>query len=93
MKSLLVHLKDYKKESVLAQLFKDAEASFELFKAAGYGSRSMWESHRKTDLYCKDVFCVDRTGNHRAGLLYHSTVFLRQRQPLWICDRCAACII
>ena len=31
MKSLLVHLKDYKKESVLAPLFKMQEASFELF--------------------------------------------------------------
>ena len=31
MISLLVHLKDYKKESVLAQLFKMLEASFELF--------------------------------------------------------------
>ena len=31
MKSLLVHLKDYKKESVLAPLFKMLEASFELF--------------------------------------------------------------
>ena len=30
MKSLLVHLKDYKKESVLAPLFKMLEASFEL---------------------------------------------------------------
>ena len=31
MISLLVHLKDYKKESVLAPLFKMLEASFELF--------------------------------------------------------------
>ena len=30
MKSLLVYLKDYKKESILAPLFKMLEASFEL---------------------------------------------------------------
>ena len=28
----------------------------------------------------------------RAGLLYHSTVFCG-KGSLWICDRCAACII
>lgn len=31
MKSLLVYLKDYKKETILAPLFKMLEASFELF--------------------------------------------------------------
>ena len=31
MKSLLTYLKDYKKESILAPLFKMLEASFELF--------------------------------------------------------------
>ena len=31
MKSLLKYLKDYKKETVLAPLFKMLEASFELF--------------------------------------------------------------
>ena len=31
MKKLLVYLKDYKKETVLAPLFKMLEASFELF--------------------------------------------------------------
>ena len=31
MKSLLVHLKNYKKESVFAPLFKMLEALFELF--------------------------------------------------------------
>ena len=31
MKSLLKYLKDYKKESILAPLFKMLEASFELF--------------------------------------------------------------
>ena len=31
MKSLLVYLKDYKKETVLAPFFKMLEASFELF--------------------------------------------------------------
>ena len=31
MKKLLVYLKDYKKETVLAPLFKMLEATFELF--------------------------------------------------------------
>ena len=31
MKTLLAYLKDYKKESILAPLFKMLEASFELF--------------------------------------------------------------
>ena len=31
MKKLLVYLKDYRKESILAPLFKMLEASFELF--------------------------------------------------------------
>ena len=31
MKKLLIYLKDYKKETVLAPLFKMLEASFELF--------------------------------------------------------------
>ena len=31
MKKLLIYLKDYKKETVLAPLFKLLEASFELF--------------------------------------------------------------
>ena len=31
MKSLLKYMKDYKKESILAPLFKMLEASFELF--------------------------------------------------------------
>ena len=31
MKKLLIYLKDYKKETILAPLFKMLEASFELF--------------------------------------------------------------
>lgn len=37
MRSLLKYLKDYKKESILAPVFKMHEASFELFGAARYG--------------------------------------------------------
>ena len=37
MKKLLIYLKDYRKETILAPLFKMLEATLELFCSAGGG--------------------------------------------------------
>ena len=91
MKSLLVHLKDYKKESVLAPLFKMLEASFELFVPLVMAAViDVGIAQKDRPYIVKMCFVLIALGI--IGLLYHSTVFCG-KGSLWICDRCAACII
>ena len=72
MKTLLAYLKGYKKESILAPLFKMLEASFELFVPLVMAAiiDVGIANHDKPN-----VFCTDRAGNHRTCLFHYSTVF------------------
>ena len=81
MKKLLVYLKDYKKETVLAPLFKLLEASFELLvplvmaaiidTGIGNGDRG-------------DVPGYDNAGGGRAGVFDYGSVFCCEGSG-WVC--------
>ena len=74
MKKLLVYLKDYKKETVLAPLFKMLEATFELFVPlvmAAIIDRGIGDGNISYVLWMGAVLIV--LGD-RAGMFHHGTI-------------------
>ena len=82
MKSLLIYLKDYKKESVLAPLFKMLEATFELLVPLVMAAViDVGIANSDRPYIVKNVLCTDRPGTDRTGLFDHGPVFLGEGRP------------
>ena len=74
MKGILRYLKGYKKESILAPLFKMLEATFELLIPIVMANViDVGIACHK--LRCEDVSRHDTFGNYRSGVFYHRPVF------------------
>ena len=86
-------LKDYKKESVLAPLFKMLEASFELFVPLVMAAViDVGIAQKDRPYIVKMCFVLIALGI--IGLVCSITAqYFCGKGSLWICDRCAACII
>ena len=81
MKSLAVYLKEYKKESILAPLFKLLEVVFDLLVpvvVAQIIDVGVAQDNRS--------FCIDLNGGSRTCLQFHRTVFCCEGK-LWICGK------
>ncbi len=93
MKKLLVFLRDYKKESVLAPLFKLLEASFELFvplvmaKIIDVGIGTGDNSYVLKMCGCRSFLAF-------IGLTCAITAqYFCKKGSRWVCDKTASCIV
>ena len=82
MKKLLVYLKDYKKETVLAPLFKLLEASFELLVPLVMAA--IIDTGIGKGVYREDVPGYDNAGGGRAGVFDYGSVFCCEGGG-WVC--------
>lgn len=83
MRSLFIYLKNYKKETILAPLFKMLEASFELLVPlvmAAVIDKGI--AQKDSPVYYKNVSCFDCIGNRRADMFSYSSIIFRQKRRL-----------
>ena len=79
MRKLLIYLKDYKKESVLAPLFKMLEAIFELFVPLVMSAViDVGIKNSDKPYIIKMCLVLVALGLYRPCLLHNSTVFCRK---------------
>lgn len=92
MKKLLVFLRDYKKESVLAPLFKLLEASFELFVPLVMAKIIDVGIGTGDNSYVLKMCGVLILLAYRTDLCDYRPVFCGKGSR-WVCDKTASCIV
>ena len=86
MKSLAVYLKEYKKESILAPLFKLLEVVFDLLVPVVVAQIIDVGVAQDNRSYVVQMFCIDLSGRGRTCLQFYCTVFCGEGK-LWICGK------